>query len=112
MTQEVLLGKETVILDSEQYYRGTEKLNPEEKLVRKAIGLPIKKQLLYYPNKTSADSVMKVEGYKLVEMYDISERWYTIELYLMDGSKVRIHSMYFIEMQKPSFIADMAAQMA
>lgn len=110
MTQEVTIGKDTVILDSEKRYTGTDNPENEEKLVRKAIGLPIKKQLVYYKDKRDADSIVNISEYKIVEMYDTTERWYTIEIYLEDGSEVRIHSGYLAEMQKTSFIADMAKQ--
>ncbi len=111
MTQEVTIGKDTVILDSEKRYVGTDNPENEEKLVRKAIGLPIKKRLVYYRDKRDADSIVNISEYKIVEMYDTTERWYTIEIYLEDGSGVRIHSGYLAEMQKTSFIADMAKQM-
>ncbi len=109
MIQEVKQGKDNIVLDSNKKYSGMENPSEEEKLVRKIIGLPIKKQLIYYRDKTNPDSVINVIEYQLVEMYDISERWYTIEITLIDGNKTKIHSGYLIEMQKPSFIADMAA---
>lgn len=112
MTQEVQLGKDSVVLDTEMTYSGAENPSDEEKLVRKAVGLPVKKQLVYYKDKRSSDSVVSVSSYQLVEMFNITERWYVVEVTLADGAKTRIHSSYLAEMQKPSFIADMAAQMA
>ena len=111
MTQEVKLGTGVIILDSEAVYSGAEKLNDDEKLVRKAVGLPVTKQLVFYKDKYTADSVINVVSYQLVEMFDMLDRWYTVEVTLSDGCKDRIHSSYLAEMQKPSFIADMAAQM-
>lgn len=110
MIQEVQVGKDTVSLDSEKTYTGMKNPQDAEKLVRKAIGLPVKKQLIYYKDKSDAESTVDVLDYQLVEMFDIKERWYTVEIRLADDSKVRIHSSYFAEMQRPSFIADMAAQ--
>lgn len=99
---------DTVILDSEKLYSGMGKLvEREDKLVRKAIGLPVTKQLVFYTDQRDAKSIVNVINYQLVEMYDISEKWYMIDITLSNGQKVRIHSRYFIEMQKPSFITDM-----
>ena len=112
MTQEIKIGSELVVLDSEKYYSGIGNPSEEEKLVRKAIGFPIKKQLIYYTDKTKADSAVNVKQYRLVEMYNITERWYTVEIMTEAGDMVKIHSGYLAEMQKPSFIADMASQMS
>lgn len=110
MVQTVQIGKDTVILDSEKKYSGMENPQDDEKLVRKAVGLPVKKQLVYYKDKADTESVINVLEYQLVEMYEITERWYTVEITLEDDSKVKIHSSYLAEMQRPSFVADMAAQ--
>ena len=112
MTQEVQTDKDTVTLDSEKLYSGAEKPDGEEKLVRKALKLPLTKKIVFYKDKRKADSVVDVITFQLKEMYDISERWYTIEVTLADGTKTLIHSGYLIEMQKASFVDDMAAQMA
>lgn len=112
MTQEVKIKEGIVILNTESVYSGSDFLNEEEKLVRKAIGLPVTKQLVYYKNKTDAESVVNVKRYQLIEMFDITEKWYTVEITLEDATLVCIHSWYLIEMQKPSFISDMAAQNA
>ena len=63
-------------------------------------------------DKHRADSKENVVEYQLIEMYNITDRWYTIEITLTSGQKVRIHSGYLAEMQKPSFISDIAAQEA
>lgn len=108
--QEVKLGSETVILDSEKEYTGMEKPSDEEKQIRRAVSLPVTKQLIYYKDKRDAESAVNVQTYRLAEMYNLTERWYIIEVTLEDGTKEKIHSDYLAEMQKPSFIADMAAQ--
>ena len=82
----------------------------EERLVRKALGLPVTKQLVYYPDKRDKDSIVKVTVYQLLEMYAITDRWYTVELILENENRVRIQSEFLVEMQKPSFITDMAKQ--
>lgn len=112
MTQTVKIGSEEIILDSEKIYTGKDNPPEEEKLVRKAVGLPVKKQLIYYINKHQADSAVKATQYQLIEMYDITERWYTVQIMTENNETVKIHSGYLAEMQKPSFIADMAAQEA
>ena len=112
MIQTVKVGSEVIVLDSEIKYTGKDNPSEEEKMVRKAVGLPVKKQLIYYTNKHDANSAVNVMQYQLIEMYDITERWYTVEITLDNGTSVKIHSGYLAEMQKPSFIADIAAQEA
>lgn len=110
MFQEIHIDKDVVFLDSEEVYSGADNLNENEKLVRKALGLPIKKQLVYYSDKRDAGSVISVKEFRVIGMFDVTERWYTLECELWDNTKVHIHSSYFAEMQKPSFVADMASQ--
>ena len=110
MTQTVSLGKNTVTLETNSYYSGSDNPSDQEMLVRKAIGLPQKKQLVYYPNKTDQKSKVLVTRYQILEMYDITERWYTLEIETEDNRVVRIHSSFLADMQKPSFIADLNAQ--
>ena len=43
-------------------------------------------------------------------MFQITERWFLVEVTLENGETRRIHSAFLAEMQKPSFIADMKAQ--
>lgn len=112
MIQEVRVGSDNIILDSEKIYSGCENPNDDEKLIRKAVGLPVKKQLIYYTDKRDSKSVVNIRKYQLVEMYNITERWYTVEITTEADQTVKIHSGYLIEMQKSSFIADMKAQMA
>lgn len=42
VTQEVQVDKDVVVLDSTKMYTGAEKPKDDEKLVRKAVGLPIR----------------------------------------------------------------------
>lgn len=107
LRKELVVGSDTVLLSSEHNYTGTVEISDEEKLVRKVIGLPVTKALVYYRDKTDADSMTNISSYQIIEMYDT---WYTIEITLEDGTKQRIHSGYLSDMQKPSFIADMATQ--
>ncbi len=111
MKQEVKIDDQTVILDSEITYSGLANPDDDEKLVRKAIGLPITKQILYYKDKRNSDAV-RVINYRIVEMYQITDRWYTLELTTEENTITQIHSAYLAEMQKANFIADMAKQMA
>lgn len=106
MIQKVSLEDEIVSLDSERLYSGAQNLDDAEKKVRKAIGLPVTKQLVYYKDIHDSKSAVAIKKYRLAEMYEISDRWYTVEIVLDDESVVRIHSYYLAEMQKPSFVSD------
>ena len=108
--QKVMIDNEMVVLSSAKLYSGLENPNDEEKLVRKAVGLPVKKQLVYYKNKRDVDSIVNVTNYRLIEMYEVTDRWYTVEITTADGDLVKIHSSYLAEMQRPSFISDLEAQ--
>ena len=110
MIQTVQLDKLEIILDSEKVYSGKDNPSDEDKLVRKAVGLPVKKQLVYFPDKSDPESAVKVVKYQLVEMYEISDRWYTIEITTEDNKSIRIHSDFLAEMQKPSFFSDLSNQ--
>ena len=110
MTWHIQNGSEIIVLDSDSIYSGSANPSPEEKLVRKAVGLPITKQLIYYNDKHDPSSIVYVLSYRIIEMYQITERWFIIEIYTEDGKTVRVHSVFLAEMQKPSFIADMKAQ--
>ena len=110
ITQEVRLGDDIIILDNATWYSGAEKLEDRnEKLVRKALSLPITKQLVYYPS-TYKNITKKVTRYKLVEFYEITDRWYMILIELEDGSSLKIHSMFLSEMQKPDFLKEVNQQ--
>ena len=111
MTQEVVIDDKKILLESDIYYTGDNDLDEKEKGIRKALRLPVTKNLVYYRNKHEQSSAVFVSKYKIIEMYDISYPWYTLEICLADdGSTVRIHHLFFSEMQKPSFIEDMKKQ--
>lgn len=95
-------------MELEVWYVGTE--NPEdiEKQARKSFGLPQKKQLVYYSNSRDISSQINVLRYRAVRQYNITSPWFVLELETEDHRNIQIHSDYFIEMQKPSFLADMS----
>ena len=110
MRKEILIRGQVVTLDSESLYSGAAQPAPQEKLVRKAVGLPVTKQLVYYTDKRDAKSVVPVTSYRVKECFETSDTWYVLDVVLNSGETVSIHSSYFIEMQRPSFIADMEKQ--
>lgn len=110
MTWLVTVGDEQVALSSDALYDGGEKPSSEEKLIRKAVGLPVTKQLVYYKDTLNQNSVINIESYKLIKMFQITERWFVIEVNIENGETKRIHSAFLAEMQKPSFVSDMKAQ--
>lgn len=105
----IKVGKKekTVILETDKYYFGHEQPFDYEKPIRRALGLPVTKQLIYYKDTRDENSNIPVLMYKIVKMYEDTSKWYELEIILEDRSKVSIHSDYFEHMQKPSFIKDM-----
>ena len=101
-------GKETkeVLLDTETTYLGSKPEDDTEKDIRRALSLPITKQLVYYPNKNENVTV-NVETYRISEMFP---DWWTITIHLENGEEVNIHNLYLKEMQSPTFVADMQKQ--
>lgn len=112
MTTEILIDNDSVILDTETIYNGSSDNIPDnEKLVRKALGLPITKQLVYYPNKRDPASVVDVVNYRIASIVNGNfNDWYVIEITTKDSERTLIHNSYLVEMQKPSFVSDMNAQ--
>ena len=110
MTWLVTVDNEQIMLSSDALYDGGEKPSSEERLIRKAVGLPVTKQLVYYKDTLNPNSVVNVQSYKLIEMYQITERWFVVEVNIENEDTKRIHSTFLAEMQKPSFVADMKAQ--
>ena len=110
MEMELQVKKDKIIVESDKYYTGSAEPANDEKLVRKALSLPIKKELVYYRNKDDASSKVTVEKFKIIETYNTTTPWFTLEIEPADGANVRIHSFYFAEMQKPSFIEEMKKQ--
>ncbi len=107
MTREVRIGEETVILDSEKLYSGIENPGREEGNARKALGLPAKRQLVFYKDRKDPGSAARIVKYRLVRMHGEEEPWYTVEITLEDGSLARIHSGFLAEMQKSGFMEEM-----
>ena len=104
-------GDIIIPIDSNYQYSGEEEPDEAEKIVRKILGLPLTKRLVYYGKKDDPNSKVNIISYQVLEMYEITERWFTIQIHTNDNQDVFIHSGYLAEMQKPSFISDMAEQM-
>ncbi len=97
-----------VSLNTDILYSGSDAINDYEKSVRKLLGLPLTKQLVYYADKTNDKSVIEIKEFKIAEIYTKTNIWCTLELVIDGiGQKINIHSDFFAEMQKPSFISDM-----
>lgn len=111
MTQEIVVKGERILLETDIYYSGDSGISDEEKGIRRALKLPITKQLVYYKNKHDASSIVSVSKYKIIEMYNITYSWYTLELTLLGTSdSVKIHSSFFSDMQDPKFIEKLKKQ--
>ena len=95
-----------VLLDTEKTYLGKAPEDDFEKDVRRALSLPITKQLVYYPNKNE-NSTINIETYKIAEVFS---NWWTITIHLENGDDVKIHNLYLKEMQSPTFVSDMQKQ--
>lgn len=78
------------------------------KELRKLIGLPKTKPLVYYPDKHDASSKTEVVDFWVEKVFDEDENnvWYGITVLLPDGTEKHLHSAYFAMMQKKSFIDD------
>lgn len=81
----------------------------DTKKYRQKIKLPVTKTLIYYRGSIfTTFTTIKVEKYEIVEEYQRENNyWAILKLYLKDGTTVNIHSAYFAQMQKPSFIKDL-----
>ena len=105
MTQEIVIKGKKAILETDVYYSGDSGITDKEKLIRKALKLPVTKKLVYYRNKHDTSSVVYVSNYKIIEMYNISYPWYTLEIRFRDTEDtVKIHSSFFVDMQDPKFV--------
>ena len=80
-------------------------LSADEIDLRRFLGLPIKKDLFYYPSSRE-DIKRSVDKFEIDEIYTITEPWFTLTLY-MGNDTVKIHHSYFAEMQSPTFVSDM-----
>lgn len=83
------------------------KLNDNDtKELRKEIGLPVTKELIYwYKDESRSWRQTKVSNYEVVATYEPSGSK-SILITLEDGSRVRILGDYLADMQKPSFLSD------
>ena len=96
------------VLKLYEKHTGSAALDDFEKEVRRELKLPVTKQLVYYSNTRDIASKKNVKSYQIIEEYNITTPWYTIEIELEDESKVKIHSMFLKEMQSSTFISDMS----
>lgn len=76
-------------------------INDDSYAYRKKIGLPVTKDLIYLDMQNKSHLV---NGFKIIKEFNISDYWSVLELYFKNNiAPVRIHSMFFAEMQKPNF---------
>lgn len=94
------------MFDTDLIYSGRKPIEENEKDARRALNLPVTKQLVYYPNINKNQTIDVIE-YSIAEIYD---DWYTVKIKLADGLEKMIHSAYMKEMQSSSFVADMKKQ--
>lgn len=80
-----------------------------EKRARKMIGLPLTKQLVYYPDRHKDKKVNVICALE-VERHDETALWYTLDILLDTKEIVRINSLYFAEMQEANFVKAMSEQ--
>lgn len=96
-----------VQINSDTWYSAYETgKNSSDKDIRKLLGLPVTKSLVYYKNANDPETLINVLRYRIIEFYEITEPWAKLEIETDENKIVRIHSDYFAEMQKPSFIKD------
>ena len=94
-------------LDSDILFSGEKEYLYEERAYRKLFRLPLTKQLVYYTNKSDYRSAVNVNSFRIVQAYNKTSLWCTMQLFCEDGRQVLIHSRYFAHMQEPSFISDL-----
>ena len=80
-------------------------LTEEELDVRRFMGLPTTKDLIYYPSSRE-DKSIPVDRFVVDQVFTITDPWFSLVLY-MGEKTVKIHHKYFVEMQSPTFISDM-----
>ena len=98
----------TVVVEEGQVYSGRimTALTEEEKNLRKLLGLPVTKDLVYYSSSRDENSKIIVDEFEIVEIFQKNDPWFELELHIGDN-KVKIHHRYFAEMQSATFISDM-----
>ena len=82
-----------------------EALTEEELDVRRFMGLPTTKDLVYYPSSRE-DKKIPVDKFVVDQVFTITDPWFNLVLYMAENT-VKIHHKYFVEMQSPTFISDM-----
>ena len=108
MQKSFIVSGNEIAIDSETTYSGEAELSSMERLVRKAVGLPVTKQIVFFTDEKT-NSAVPVLNYQVKEFFN---EWCIIEVTLANGETRSIHSSYLAEMQKPSFVTDMARQEA
>lgn len=68
-----------------------------ERTMRKQLGLPITKQLVYYDNDFNKYNIISYSVYENHDSYD------TIEIKLENKKKIKIHEAFLREMQLPHY---------
>lgn len=93
--------------EKEQTEKRKEKLkvSEEERLRRKALGLPVTKPLRFMARKQGRFVEKAVLEYEVIATYPSEAA--TLLVTLEAGEQIHILSWYFAEMQKPSFVEDM-----
>ena len=80
-------------------------LTEEGLAIRRFLGLPTTKDLVYYPSSRE-DKRIPVDKFVVNKIYTITDPWFSLTLYAGEET-VNIHHRYFAEMQSPTFVADM-----
>ncbi len=80
----------------------------DTKEFRKKMGFPLTRDLKYYSKIDGNWKVNDIVSYEIVGTYDSGSNSMLISL--DDSTKVRIHSDYLAEMQKPSFVVNNKVQ--
>ena len=87
------------------------KVTGEEWERRKALDLPVTKELRYMRRKAPKGfEEIRVTDYVVTKAYETPGA-FSLEITLETGEKVNILSLYFSEMQRPSFEKDMEEQL-
>ena len=73
--------------------------------LRRLLGLPITKDLVYY-SSVREECKKAVDKFVIDQIFTITEPWFVLMLF-MGKETVRIHHRYFAEMQSPTFVSDM-----
>lgn len=75
--------------------------------VKRLLGLPVTKQLVYFRKINGSWEQYPVESWEIVQEYSDS---CTLEIYVEEFGKINIHHAFLSEMQRPSFERDMEEQ--